>query len=204
MKFFARLRVIQLAAVAITAWVSVANAADPPAADAPTRDGHNVHRVEKYAHVAAFLNLGQGTVRIVAVVPTASQSSLGVVDTLASMLEGTASKRLRIYVILRGGDDADSSLHAAVLAGRASDPRIVYFWDPTGAVAQVWDTHDTSCAWLYDTSAKFADQPPTASLVVVAAPPGKGLRLEGGALRAQSRAMVRRVEAKMNQPGDGL
>ncbi len=195
-------RILSVAAVAIAA-MSTSVAADPPAAQAPAPEGHNVHRVEKYAHVAAFLNLGQGTVRIVAVVPTGSESSLGVIDTLASIVQGTSSKRLRVYVILRGENDADSPLHAAVLAGRASDPRLVYFWDPTGDVARAWESHDAACAWLYDTSAKFADTPPKASLTVVATPGGHDARLAGGSLRATSGEMIRRVEAKVGQPDAG-
>ena len=203
MNVFDRLGFVPLLAAVIAAMVSLSVAADTPATQAPAPEGHNVHRVEKYAHVAAFLNLGQGTVRIVAVVPTAFESSLGVIDTLASIVQGTASKRLRVYVILRGENDADSPLHAAVLAGRASDPRLVYFWDPTGDVARMWESHDTACAWLYDTSAKFADVPPKASLTVVAAPAGHDTRLPGVSLRTTSGEMIRRVEAMRAQPGTG-
>jgi hypothetical protein len=198
-----RLRFVPLAAVAIAAMVSTSLATETPVTQVPDPEGRNIHRVEKYAHVAAFLNLGQGTVRIVAVVPTGLESSLGVVDTLASIVHGTPSKRLRVYVILRGENDADSPLHAAVLAGRASDPRLVYFWDPTGDVARAWASSETACAWLYDTSAKFADAPPKASLTVSPTSVGHDARLAGASLRATSGEMIRRVEAMRAQPGTG-
>lgn len=202
MSILDRLRGVSFAAVAIAVAVASARAADTPAPQVPGPEGRNVHRIEKFAHVAAFLNLGQGTVRIVAVVPTEFESSLGVIDTLASILRETASKRLRVYVVLRGENDSDSPLHSTVLAGRASDPRLVYFWDPTGDVARAWEPHDVACAWLYDTSAKFADAPPKAELTVVATPAGRDARLAGASLRTTSRAMIHRVET-MTQAGTG-
>ncbi len=192
---------LRLCLVTLVAIASVASAADTPAPSTATV--HNVHPVAKFAHVAALLNLGQGTVRIVAVVPTGSSSSAGVVDTLASIVQGTPSKRLRVYVILQGENDADSPLHAAVLAGRATDPRLVFFWDPTGDVARAWHTTSSACAWLYDTAVKFGDAPPAAALTVEASPPGRDARLAGAALRGESSTMIRRVEAKVAQANGG-
>jgi hypothetical protein len=157
----------------------------------------SVRRVDRYVHVAAFLNLAQGTVRIVAAVPSDVRSSLGVVDSIASIVRENPSKRLRAYIILTG---AESPLQAAVLAGQAPDPRVVYFWDPAGEVAKTWAWDGTACAWLYDTSAKFADPPPQASLTVTAKKDGKPY-FQCDALRAMSNDLVRRVEAKVEASG---
>lgn len=182
----------------VIAAMFVRSRANPPAtAEAESPATQNFRRVDRFAHVAAFLNLAQGTVRIVAIVPAELTSSLGVVDTITAVVRANPSKRLRAYVILKGGED--TPLQASVLAGRYPDPRIVYFWDPTGIVAGTWESGTTTvgAAWLYDTSAKFSDQPPASSLTVSAKTHGTGVVLDGAALRAQSDEMVRRVEAKM-------
>lgn len=195
-----RLRTFAVLAIVVAAMsVSVRSTSQTTPSTPETR---NIRRIEQFAHAAAFLNLAQGTVRIVTIVRTESSSSLGVVDTVASILRDNPSKRLRAYFILRGENSTDQPLQAAVIAGRASDPRIVYFWDPTGAVAQMWEPGNTGGAWLYDTSAKFSDRPPKASLVVTM-PAGSGSTLAGASLRATSAEFVRRVEAKMELSDDG-
>jgi hypothetical protein len=190
-----RLRTFAILAIAVAALsLSIASASQTP-----TTEARSIRRIDQYAHAAAFLNLAQGTVRIVTIVPTQSSSSLSVIDTVAAILRSNPSKRLRAYFILHGESDTALPLQAAVIAGRASDPRIVYFWDPTGAVAQMWEPGNRGGAWLYDTSAKFSDRPPTASLIV-AVPAGSASTLEGASLRATSAEFVRRVEAKMERP----
>lgn len=195
-----RFRIFAAFATAVAAWSSAIPCISqtPPAPS----EARSIRRIDQFTHAAAFLNLAQGTVRIVTIVPAHSSASQGVIDTVASILRGNPSKRLRAYVILRGGTDDGLPLQAAVIAARASDPRIVYFWDPTGAVAQVWEPGSAGGAWLYDTSAKFSHQPPPASLVV-AVPDGRGAALDGSALRATSAELVRRVEAKMELPNGG-
>lgn len=195
-----RFRIFAAYAIAVAAWLfAIPSLSQTPPA---TSEARTIRRIDQFTHAAAFLNLAQGTVRIVTIVPAHSIASQGVIDTVASILRGNPSKRLRAYFILQGGTGDGLPLQAAVIAGRASDPRIVYFWDPTGAVAEVWEPGSAGGAWLYDTSAKFSDRPPTASLVV-AVPNGRDAPLDGSALRATSAELVRRVEAKMVLPNGG-
>jgi hypothetical protein len=200
MSVFDRLRIVAAAALLATAFA--VRAPTQPTGTTTVSNPREVRRVERFTHVAAFLNLAQGTVRLVAIVPTDSRASLAAVDTVASIVLNNPSKRLRAYVILRGGNEAESSIRAAILAGRASDSRIVVLWDQTAAVSEYWKPGTTPGVWLYDTSATFGEQLPKASLVV-AAPAGPDARLNGAALRDTSYELVRTVEAKMGRSGGG-
>lgn len=188
-----------IASVAAHFVVAVAVAAAPQSAGTPTPanpDTPGVRHVERFTHVASLLNLAQGTVRMVAILPVDTRASLAAVDTVASIVKGNSSKRLRAYVILRGGNEAESSLRAALLVGRASDPRIVFLWDQTSVVTEFWKPGPTPGVWLYDTSAKFAEQLPEPALILAAAPGGDA-RIEGTGLRSTAYELVRLVEAKM-------
>ncbi|HXV14526.1 MAG TPA: hypothetical protein VEC56_10010 [Candidatus Krumholzibacteria bacterium] len=199
MSAFNRRNGIVALAVAAVAAAALASAADPPTATGGAPP--DVRRIEKFVHIAAFLNLAQGTVRMVAVLPIDGESSAAVLDTVAAVIRGNPSKRLRAYVVLRG---SDSSLRAAVLAGRAADPRIVFFWDPAGTATAAWRADPARAGvWLYDTSARFTGGPPGASLVVGAPAATPEAPLAGPALREQAGELVRRVEAKMAQADDG-
>lgn len=159
-----------------------------------------IRRVEKFVHAAAFLNLAQGTVRMVAILPTSETASLAMMDTIAAVVRSNPSKRLRVFVILNGeSDTGESPLRAAVLAGRASDTRIVCFWDPTGSVARMWGPRDAACVRVYDTTAKFIDPLPPPALEVKA----DDGRLDGSALRVTSNDLVQRLEAKMGRLAEG-
>jgi hypothetical protein len=178
-----------------------ASTADPPAIPPESTRRPDVRRVEKFAHVAAFLNLAQGTVRMVAVLPIDGSTSSAALDTIAAVVRGNPSKRLRAYVVLHG---SDSSLRASVLAGRAADPRIVLFWDPSGTATTAWRANSPRASvWLYDTSARFTDGLPEASLVVGTPAGNSDAPLDGPALRVRAGELVRRVEAKMAQADNG-
>ncbi len=193
------IRTVALSVMAVAA-VGFAAPTEPPPASAATPP--DIRRVEKFVHVAAFLNLAQGTVRMVAVIPIDESSSAAALDSVVAVVKGNPSKRLRAYVVLRG---SESSLSAAALAGRAIDPRVVLFWDPSGAATALWRDEALPGAgvWLYDTSARFIEHLPEASLVVEPPVDAPGAPLDGPALRDRARELVRRVEAKMAQADDG-
>ncbi len=178
--------------VAVLLAVAPCAFAQPLATPAPEA----VRRIDKFAHAAAFLNLAQGTVRMVAILPADAASSMALMDTIAAVVRSNPSKRLRAYVILDGETDAETPLRAAMIAGRAGDSRIVCFWDPTGSVARIWGPRDAGCVRVYDTTAKFSSRLPQPALEVRVA----NGRLDGGALRASSNDLVQRVEAKMGRP----
>jgi hypothetical protein len=181
-----------LGALAASFVLAVPQGTAPPEPESPA--ARNFRRVDRYFPVSALLNLAQGTVRIVTIVPVDKASSFAVIDTVLSVVAANQSKRLRAYVILRG----ESGLQALQLATRYSDARVAYFWDPTTAVASAWESGTTTegTAWLYDTSAKFSDRAPPAALTVVATT-DEEVVMVGRELRAEANAMVRRVEAKM-------
>ncbi len=183
--------------IAVAAWLAVVPCVVAQTPEAPARQPFL--RIEKFAHAAAFLNLAQGTVRVVAILPTDESASAAMMDTIAAVVRSNPSKRLRAYVILDGETDTESPLRAAMIAGRAGDARIVCFWDPTGSVARMWGARGPGCVRVYDTTAKFIDPVPPPALEVK---PNAG-RLDGAALRASSNQLVQRVEAKMGRIADG-
>ncbi len=183
-----RLRIIAIASL-VTTHIAVAQTPPPAASDAETR---TVQRIDRFEHIAAFLNLAQGTVRIVAIVPSNDIASAAIVDTIAAVVQSSPSKRLRAYVVLTG--ESGTPLQAAVLAGRTTDKRIAYFWDATGDATRPWESHPPG-VWVYDTAAKFSDRPPTAAMAFQAPAP-----IDGDALRNTSIELVRKVEAKMSVP----
>ncbi|HEU4929786.1 MAG TPA: hypothetical protein VFU38_08145 [Candidatus Krumholzibacteria bacterium] len=189
----ARIRIF----IAVAALLAVTGSALAQTPESAPRD--NVRRIEKFAHAAAFLNLAQGTVRMVAILPADESTSLAMMDTIAAVVRANPSKRLRAYIILDGEIDSGTPLRAALIAGRAGDTRIVCFWDPNGTVARVWGPGDAGCVRIYDTAAKFGDPLPPPALEVRAA---EG-RLDGAALRASSSDLVQRVEAKMGRLAEG-
>jgi len=191
MTVFARVHCLTAAAALLAAVNAFAQTPD-----SGTRD---VRRIEKFAHAAAFLNLAQGTVRMVAIFPADESASLAMMDTIAAVVRANPSKRLRAYVILDGETDSETPLRAALVAGRAGDSRIVCFWDPTGAVARMWGPRGPGCVRVYDTAAKFTTLLPPPALEVKASDG----RLDGAALRTSSSGLVQRVEAKMGRLAEG-
>jgi hypothetical protein len=189
-----------LAAAALASPWTVAQTPPDSSSQTPPADARTVRTVDKFAHMAAFLNLAQGTVRIVVIAPTDKRASLFAVDSVTAMVRSIPSKRLRAYLIMRG---TGTRLQAAVLAGRAADPRFACFWDSTGTVASAWEAGATvgSGVWLYDTSAKFTDAPPPAVTAVTA--PFR-TPLAASNIRARTDELVRRVEAKVARSGSGL
>jgi hypothetical protein len=198
MSIFDRRNVVCAAALgALAAALAFAVPQGTPPPETESAPARNFRRVDRFYPVSALLNLAQGTVRIVTIVPVDKASSFTVLDAVMSVVAANPSKRLRAYVVLRGGDE-DSGIQALLLATRYSDSRVVYFWDPTAEVASAWDTGATTdgTAWLYDTSAKFSDRAPAAALTVVAKF-DEGVAMDGDTLRAEADELVRRVEAKM-------
>ena len=166
-------------------------------ADQP--EPRTVRMVDRFNYLAAFLNLAQGTVRMVVIVPTDVKSSQAAVDSVTAVVRSIPSKRLRAYLIMRGGE---MPIQAAVLAAHATDPRFSCFWDSTATVAGAWESGTSVGAgvWLYDTSAKFAGAPPPAALVVTT--PAR-TPLDTSALRREADALVRRLEAKIAHASSG-
>jgi hypothetical protein len=197
-RFFFAFAFALAAAALASSWSFSETPADSTQTAPP--EPRTVRMVDKFSHMAAYLNLAQGTVRIVVIAPTDKRASLFAVDSVTAVVRSIASKRLRPYLIMRG---TGTRLQAAVLAGRAADPRFACFWDSTGTVASAWESGATvgSGVWLYDTSAKFVDAPPPAVAAVTA--PFR-TPLAASSMRGRTDELVRRVEAKVARSGSGL
>lgn len=83
---------------------------------------------------SGFFNVGQGTVRIVAIVPATSTDGEACLAGLRRIFEGNPSRRLRAYVVFIPLSDTDTQRDALMRGAHLSDGRIACFWDPNRVV----------------------------------------------------------------------
>ncbi len=188
-----------LAALAFAA--PVAAQTQPPAAAAPEARSSEIQKLQSFQGIAGLMNLARGCVRIVAVVSPSAPGADAQFDTILSVVRTNPSKRLRAYVILTPGSDTDTPLQATLFASRHPGERVVYLWDPTAGVANLWkESVGIKAAdiqpsfYLYDTAASFTLAPPTPDAWVH----GSGeARFDARAFTDRASELVRRVESKV-------
>jgi hypothetical protein len=186
-------------------WMTLGLASTSPAVAAPSDStaaipGRTITSLEKYSHLAAFLSLAQGTVRIVAFLSPSDPTTPVRLETILAVLGANPSKRLRAYVVLTAIAPGDDTVRATQVARNTPDRRLNYFWDASGTMWRPWEASVGSedepvvgVIRLYDTSARFAEQAPGADMI--ARPTSTG-DADARRLRARVDELVRRVEAK--------
>jgi len=181
--------------------VPVAAQTPPSAPEPPAARQTEIQRVNNFQGVAGLLNLARGCVRVVAVVSPTAPGADAQMDTILSIVRANPSKRLRAYVVVTPAADATSPLQAALFAARHPGERVIYLWDPTAVVANLWkesveiavaDMNAVFC--LYDTAASFTVAPPTPDTWVHGR--GEG-RFNAHAFTDRTNELVRRVESKV-------
>ena len=156
-----RLRTL-LVALALLAPATGSPAFAGAAAGSDTR----VLEVDSLGGVAGFFNLGQGAVRIVALVSPTSPECATALDSIAALFSRNASRRLRAYVIFMPMLEADAKLAVLERVAELPDRRIVFFWNENRAVGDAFGaaTGFDGTAWnayaLYDTDATFGRRHP--------------------------------------------
>ena len=178
--------------------------ASPPAAEST----QSVARLQNFGTLVSFLNLASGAVRMVVVLQPSAAECDAALEAVQSVLESTASKRLRVFVIWTPLTTQDNEMRALSLANAIHDRRLVHFWDPGAFVADSFrgvvgsaGTPATGVLLLYDTDAHLALEPPAPSLWMSVNPDIKGAALDRKLLTGETNTMVRRVEEKVTDGG---
>ena len=131
-------------------------------ADEAQKRSSQIVTIKRIEPVAAFFDLGQGAVRIVALISPGCpecERTLGQIDKLFTAV---SNKRLRAYLILSPrSPESDGELEALRMFTRIKDRRVIGFWDPDNVGRTHWRAAAAteSLAWdalfLYDTDASF-------------------------------------------------
>jgi hypothetical protein len=192
-----RLLLLSLLCVCATGSGASSQTVTPPDQE-PT---HVVPTLTTRNGLATILNLGRGSVRIVAVVRPSDPGAGELLAELETTLELIPAKRLRAYVFLSRISDVDTHIRALNLASATADRRIVYLWDPEAIAARTFgpasgigDGPATGVLFLYNPAATFDPMPPAAELWMENDEFVDGPPLDGGALTARAKTLVQTVE----------
>ncbi|HEX5133476.1 MAG TPA: hypothetical protein VFX92_13455 [Candidatus Krumholzibacteria bacterium] len=203
-------RLTTTALAVLIALPAVARAQSSPAPDDSAAAQQLVPRLVNLSSLATIMNLGRGSVRIIAVIAPSAPGAEDGLDVLASVFENIPGKRLRAYVLLTRATDADTHVRALSLAARLRDRRVVYLWDPDGIGASLTAPLTGTPAppgagvyCLYDTDATFGPAAPEPALWMEAGSDPAGPPLEARALEERAAAMVRTVEREAAKPASG-
>ena len=111
-----------------------------PATGSPAgpEGGAAVLEVDSLAGVTGFFNLGQGAVRIVALVSPTSPECVAGLDSIGALLSRFPSRRLRTYVVFMPMLDSDTRISALVRVGELTDRRVVFFWNQNRSVGDAF------------------------------------------------------------------
>lgn len=198
------LRALNASLLAATLTASTVSRSVAQAPAAATQQQQQVAKLQNFGTMVAFVNLAAGAVRLVVVVDPTSAGSDAAMSAVKSVLESNPSKRLRAFVVWSAITAEGTELRAVARSNEVHDRRLVYFYDPEGAVAGAFrgvvgsgETPATDVVLLYDTDAHLAMNPPAPAMWMSANRDIKGETLDAKQLSAHANEMVRRVEEKV-------
>jgi hypothetical protein len=202
--FMQYLRVLSASVLAVTLTAGSASRSAAQAPAAAPQQQQQMARLQNFGTMVAFVNLAAGAVRLVVVLDPASEGSEAAMSAVKSVLEKNPSKRLRAFVVWSAVTAQGTELRALARSNQVHDRRLVYFFDPEGAVSGAFrgvvgsgETPATDVVLLYDTDAHLAVSPPAPAMWMSANRDIKGETLDAKQLGAHANEMVRRVEEKV-------
>lgn len=204
--------IIAAALILVSVWSA------PPATRAQSGDteetGNAVKarfvEIQNIAGFSGFFNLGQGTVRIVAILSPTAETSLDAYMEIQRIMEDTPNKRLRAFIVYVPLGDQDSRERAIDLAAQFPDRRVAHIWDPQMAVGQALDPVGglslplgTAC-YLFDTNAVVKDEPtPPAFSAAIREDTFDGAALEAVARDLLANLATKHTDMYRHRAGDG-
>ncbi len=199
---YLRVLSVSLLALALTgSSISPALAQVPPSAP---QQAQQLAKLQNFGTMVAFVNLAAGAVRLVVVLDPTSEGAVAAMSAVQSVLESNPSKRLRAFVVWSAVTAEGTEMRALERSNQVHDRRLVYFYDPEGAVSNAFrgvvgsgETPATDVVLLYDTDAHLAMNPPAPAMWMSANRDIKGETLDAKQLSAHANEMVRRVEEKV-------
>jgi len=132
-------------------------------ADSDSGSANRMAVIEKPRTAGSFFDLGQGAIRVVAVVPLSGPATDYAIESVVDVFAAIPSNRVRAYIVLSPLTADDIQLLALQRFGQIRDDRFVGFWDPTLAVSDHWRVPATlspgegSAIFLYETGTRFID-----------------------------------------------
>jgi hypothetical protein len=179
-------------------------AADAISKQSPPRSERSARFVElpDVNGFLGFYNLGQGTVRILALVSPTCPQCRAAFDEIQRIMETISTNRLRAYIVFQPVRDQDRMLRAFRLAVELNQPRVTHFWDPTLSVsarlkpiARSDDLTESRC-YVFPTNAMVTDAPDEPTLVMDPHASTGPTAFDGEVLEATVRDLLARFEAE--------
>jgi hypothetical protein len=119
--------------------------------------------IKKPRSAGSFFDLGQGAIRVLAVVPNADSTSDETISRIVDVFAAIPSNRVRAFIVYSPTGPDDSELLTLQRFGKIHDHRFVGFWDPTSAISNHWrvpaglSPDEGSAVFLYETGTRFID-----------------------------------------------
>lgn len=158
-----------------------------------------------------FFNIGQGAVRIVALMSPTCPRCVAGFEELSRIMKEIPSRRLRPYVVFMPVLEGDTPVAALELGAKMLDRRASYFWDPNVSVRDEFqaltgkDVGDLHVCFLFDTDAVIRDKPDQPVWWMEHAADGSAFN--SPALEANVRELLDRLEENLHkgdkEPSEG-
>lgn len=193
--------IVLLAYVPATAW------AQP--AQTPSQAPHNTRFVEiqNILGFSGFFNLGQGTVRMLVLLPPSCKDCVEMFHEVRRIMDETTTKRLRAFIVFMPTSEADTRSLALTIPGDFVEYRVSYFWDPNFAVAKelgkIAGPHDPThgACLLFDTGSVVKDKPDEPTLWL-SPHGGEDPAFDAGLLNERVHELLTRFQEKQRNQGD--
>lgn len=175
-------------------------------AEKPAQSESNARfvQIENLDGFTGFFNLGQGTVRILALTSPSGDGCAQMLAEIERIMRETPVNRLRAYVVFAPANDADDRRTALAAASKYVESRVAYFWDPNQSVARAFQpiagSHDPSqggCL-LYDTGSIVRKTPDEPALWLDA----DGSGFDGKTLDSRVHELLDRFQEKQRAGGE--
>ncbi|MCH7548327.1 MAG: hypothetical protein IH969_02115 [Candidatus Krumholzibacteriota bacterium] len=161
-----------------------------------------VPQINNIKAFSPFFDLGQGAVRIIAIVSPDCDACAQTVDVIVDLFSAVSNNRLRAYLIVAPDPPSESALAALRLFAKVTDRRVSCFWDPTGVARAHWNsaTGSESTAWdalfVYDTDAGSGAMGETQAYWVYDHQSSEFASPDAEALEAQVRELLENFEER--------
>jgi len=168
--------------------------------DAPP--SRNIPELARIGTFSPFFDLGQGAVRIVAIVSPESPEAEAVFDAIARVFAEVSNNRLRAFIVLSPESPRELQADALRLFARVEDRRITGFWDPKGVTRDHWqpavesESRGWDAVFVYDTDVRFSATTDEGSYWFYNPDSGKASVLEASPLEIRVRELLASFERR--------
>lgn len=199
-----RLRATAAVVVAAVLFCAAQATAQPASPEEKPIDVRNrFAKIDNALGFNGFFNIGQGAVRIVALLSPTCPRCVAGFEELRRIMQAIPSRRLRPYVVFMPVLEGDTPQAALELGAKMLDRRASYFWDPNMSVREEFqgltgkDAANEHVCFLFDTDAVIRDKPDQPVWWMEHAADGSAF--DGPALEAKVRELLDRLEQNIHK-----